>query len=66
MSDLNFDTTAKMQAQKEYCLKKHLPWFAGDGTCPHCHRNIYEGNSYVKCSTDLLTGCPFCRTSLVD
>lgn len=58
----------KRLAQKMYCDKKKIPYFAGDGICPSCHRNCYDedGYSLEYCSNDLITGCPFCKRSWCD
>ena len=56
----------KRLAQKMYCDKKKIPYFAEDGICPSCHRNMFEGYSYEKCANDIISGCPYCHCSLVD
>ena len=64
-------------AQKKYCEKENIPWFAPDQYCYHCHRDIYadvqcddgevsHGYTEEYAATHLITGCPHCHYSFVE
>ena len=58
-----------MDAQEKYCDEKNLPFFVPlFGECYHCHRQIFGegGISEKKAGEELITSCPFCRTSFCD
>lgn len=60
------ETQIKRQAQMEYCDKKRIPYWAGDGICPSCHKNVFDGYTLKYCQSDIISGCPYCHYSLVD
>lgn len=53
----------KAEAQKEFCRINGLPNFAGRGGCHSCGKNVYESMTLKECSSDLITGCPYCQYS---
>lgn len=56
----------KKEAQTKYCKEKKLPNFANTLYCFCCNKDIWEGISDEKASTELITGCPHCFKSFVD
>ena len=56
-----------MKAQKEYCEKNHLPYFAPSrGVCFSCGQNIYTKIGVWTAGHELITGCPHCCRSFCD
>lgn len=58
-----------VEVQKNLCKQRGTICFIdSDGVCFHCHRNIFDegGLDIVKAGKDIITGCPYCKTSFVD
>lgn len=61
----NNETQQKIQAQKEYCEKAKMPYFALDN-CTNCRRNYWERITLKEASTQLITGCKICGNSFCE
>lgn len=73
----NFNPTAAIKAQRDYCDTHKLPMFApSNGLCFHCGYNIYlpingsrgavYGITVEYAGKCLITNCPFCDMSFTD
>ena len=59
----------KIDAQEKYCKDHHCPMFAPhDGRCWACYSNIFSEKGYTlnEARSNLITSCPYCRTSFCD
>lgn len=78
---MTYDRVEAIKAQERFCEENNVPRFAPyDGFCNTCGRDIYEtrneyafngekiewGISVEKASTELITGCPYCKRSFCD
>lgn len=57
----------KIQAQKDYCKKNGVPFFAPEnGKCWNCRNQIFNRYSLEEAGNHIITGCPYCHRSYCD
>ena len=55
----------KMKAQKEYCKKHDVPFFAPE-QCYGCNRFFWDKITLEQATNEHITGCPYCGKSFCD
>lgn len=64
-----YNVNESLKAQLKLCNDKKMMCFSPEnGTCWHCHLNIYSENGFTteQAGNELITYCPFCHYSFLE